>query len=41
MKEAVLNEKNRCSFDAFVVVVVLLFYVHGNYLRSFRDGQLT
>ena len=24
-----------------VVVVVLLFYVHGKYLRSCRDGQLT
>ena len=25
----------------FVVVVVLLFYVHGKHLRSYRDGQLT
>ena len=24
-----------------VVVVVLLFYVHGKYLRSCRNGQLT
>ena len=24
-----------------VVVVVLLFYVHGKHLRSYRDGQLT
>ena len=24
-----------------VVVVALLFYVHGKHLRSFRDGQLT
>ena len=24
-----------------VVVVVLLFYVHGKHLRSFRDGRLT
>ena len=24
-----------------VVVVVLLFYVHGKHLRSCRDGQLT
>ena len=23
------------------VVVVLLFYVHGKHLRSYRDGQLT
>ena len=27
--------------DQFVVVVVLLFYVHGKHLRSCRDGQLT
>ena len=25
----------------FVVVVVLLFYVHGKHLRLYRDGQLT
>ena len=25
----------------FVVVVVLLFYVHGKHLRLCRDGQLT
>ena len=24
-----------------VDVVVLLFYVHGKHLRSYRDGQLT
>ena len=24
-----------------VVVVVLLYYVHGKHLRSCRDGQLT
>ena len=24
-----------------VVVVVLLFYIHGKHLRSCRDGQLT
>ena len=24
-----------------IVVVVLLFYVHGKHLRSCRDGQLT
>ena len=24
-----------------VVVVVLLVYVHGKHLRSYRDGQLT
>ena len=27
--------------DGFVVVVVLLFYVHGKHLWSCRDGQLT
>ena len=26
---------------ALVVVVALLFYVHGKHLRSCRDGQLT
>ena len=25
----------------YIVVVVLLFYVHGKHLRSCRDGQLT
>ena len=31
------------SFNLIVVVVVvaLLFYVHGKHLRSCRDGQLT
>ena len=32
------------SFSPFlvvVVIVVLLFYVHGEHLRSCRDGQLT
>ena len=27
--------------DVVVVVVVLLFYVHGKHLRSCWDGQLT
>ena len=27
--------------NVVVVVVVLLFYVHGKHLRSCRDGQLT
>ena len=31
----------KCSYLASVVVVVLLFYVHGKHLRSCRDGQLT
>ena len=32
-----------CLHERFVVVVVvaLLFYVHGKHLRSCRDGQLT
>ena len=29
------------QLDIVVVVVVLLFYVHGKHLRSCRDGQLT
>ena len=28
-------------YSVVVVVVVLLFYVHGKHLRSCRDGQLT
>ena len=28
-------------FDKMIVVVVLLFYVHGKHLRSCRNGQLT
>ena len=31
----------RKEFDFVVVVVALLFYVHGKHLRSCRDGQLT
>ena len=31
----------RVAYVCFVVVVVLLFYVHGKHLRSCRDGQLT
>ena len=27
--------------ETVVVVVVLLFYVHGKHLRSCQDGQLT
>ena len=27
--------------DKKVIVVVLLFYVHGKHIRSCRDGQLT
>ena len=29
------------DFLVVVVVVALLFYVHGKHLRSCRDGQLT
>ena len=29
------------AVQSFVVVFVLLFYVHGKHLRSCRDGQLT
>ena len=29
------------NIQLVVVVVVLLFYVHGKHLRSCRDGQLT
>ena len=29
------------NLKAVVVVVVLLFYVHGKHLRSCREGQLT
>ena len=27
--------------EDYIVVVALLFYVHGKHLRSCRDGQLT
>ena len=30
-----------CVDLSLQVVVVLLFYVHGKHLRSYRDGQLT
>ena len=32
---------SRTIYAGKVVVVVLLFYVHGKDLRSCRDGQLT
>ena len=38
------NESGRLVeliFFVLVVVVVLLFHVHGKHLRSCRDGQLT
>ena len=28
------------EYTCIIVVVVLLFYVHGKHLRSCRDGQL-
>ena len=33
--------KLKTGQDGFVVVVALLFYVHGKHLRSCRDGHLT
>ena len=37
-----LQGKYRDNFSYFfIVVVVLLFYVHGKHLRSCRDSQLT
>ena len=39
-----LKEKNCSLWEhilSFIVVVDLLFYVHGKYLRSGRDSQLT
>ena len=40
-KTAFFNVYYAISSSIFVVVVVLLFYVHGKYLRSCRNGQLT
>ena len=31
----------KLSYSVVVVVVALLFYVHGKHLRSCRDGHLT
>ena len=36
-----LYVSNNEMTNTLVVVVVLLFYVHGKHLRSCRDGQLT
>ena len=36
-----LDEVFKINYNVVVVVVVLLFYVHGKHLRSCRDGQLT
>ena len=35
------NDVRKMSLCDVVVVVSLLFYVHGKHLRSCRDGQLT
>ena len=35
------SAKNELKENNKVLVVVLLFYVHGKHLRSCRDGQLT
>ena len=38
------GNSNKIIINAYllvVVVVALLFYVHGKHLRSCRDGQLT
>ena len=45
-KTSVLYRRNTAIFRdncraLVVVVVALLFYVHGKHLRSCRDGQLT
>ena len=37
----VTSNGNKKASHWIVVVVVLLFYVHGKHLRSCRDGQLT
>ena len=42
-KACLLNYDDRVQLMvmAVVVVVALLFYIHGKHLRSCRDGQLT
>ena len=38
----VISLKYECTYIFWaIVVVVLLFYVHGKHLRLCRDGQLT
>ena len=41
MTKTMRHEQEPCRYVEFVVVVALLFYVHGKHLRSCRDGQLT
>ena len=36
-----LKKQTKEAMGSVVVVVALLFYVHGKHLRSCRDGQLT
>ena len=36
-----VQRRNYVDCITCIVVVVLLFYVHGKHLRSCRDGQLT
>ena len=36
-----LNDDDLSGLSCLVVVVVLLLYVHGKHLRSYRDSQLT
>ena len=40
MYMASIPTKDILEEQGSIVVVVLLFYVHGNHLRSCRDGQL-
>ena len=37
----VISSESFSVFNLSNIVVVLLFYVHGKHLRSYRDGQLT
>ena len=38
---AEIPDQKKTDSSTPIVVVVLLFYVHGKHLRSCRDGQLT
>ena len=37
----VISSESFSVFNLSNIVVVVLFYVHGKHLRSYRDGQLT
>ena len=41
LETLVMVQKHGLVSRRLVVVVVVLFYVHGKHLRSCRDGQLT